>query len=313
MDASDHNALPHSNTWHIVGAGAMGCLWGARLRKKGDDCSFLVKPERQPEYSTDSNLIYSSPENQQGEYSVTVQPAKNPEGPIQNLIIATKASGVQAAIQSLKPCIRPETRILLLQNGMGTQQYVAETFPDNPVWAASVTDGAWLRAPLNVQHAGYGATSIGAMTETAHRISDDFFSSLQAPGLTLEPTNNIEKKLWLKLAVNSCINGLTVLYQCSNGELLDGGEREQHFAQLCEETSKVLEAINQTPEQSLLTQVTQVAQATGANYSSSFQDAKYGRQTELAWINGVLIETARKNGIELPSHSALMVRLKEHI
>ena len=314
MAASDQNRLPHQPaTWYIVGAGAMGCLWAARLLTKGDQCIFLVKPDRLKEYSPVPKLIYNSPEHQCSEHIVEIQAVNSPLHAIENLILATKAGGVEPAIHELTPFIKPRTRIVMLQNGMGTQQHVVEQFPDNPAWAASVTDGAWLKATLNVQHAGYGITAIGPMTSAATKSGQTLYDDLQAPNLTLSVTDNIEQKLWLKLAINSCINGLTVLYHCRNGELLDGAEREQHLELLCAETSQLLEATGQHPTQPLLSTVKQIAKATGANYSSSYQDVENGRQTELAWINNVLIKEANKQQLQVPAHVALMKALEAYI
>ncbi|MGY0216949.1 ketopantoate reductase family protein [Endozoicomonadaceae bacterium StTr2] len=313
MILSGNSNLPdkEETAWHIAGAGAMGCLWAARLREKGHSCTLLVQSERLNQYSESNLVSYTSPDQVPSHNTIEVKVIDSPEQVINNLIIATKAGGVESVLDTLKPWITNNTRILLLQNGMGTQHQVARTFPENPIWAASITDGAWLKSPLNVQHAGYGQTFIGPMTAAAEAISDDFYRALQAPALSLEPVDNIEHKLWIKLAINSCVNGLTVLYRCRNGKLLDGGEREHHLQALCRETAQVLQAEGHLPEQPLLSLVTQVATATGKNYSSSYQDAANNRPTELAWINGVLIKEATKHGLDVSAHKALMETLNE--
>ena len=103
---------------------------------------------------------------------------------------------------------------------------------------------------------------------------------------------NIEQRLWRKFAINCAINALTVIHDCRNGELLDGSRRQQQLRALCEEIGFVLEALSRR------------------NLSSTLQDVRRGRSTELPHLNGYLISLAESADIPAPRNIALMADIE---
>ena len=184
---------------------------------------------------------------------------------------------------------------------------VASEFPELAVWAGSATDGAYLNHPFDVCHAGKGMTSIGPLGKTC--TSDDFELLLNKFHLDVQQVEYIEQVLWKKLAINCCINGLTALYDCRNGELLDNGEKQQWLDLLAVEVNNVLEVISK-PIKNLVESVHHICQITENNISSTCQDVRKGRSTELAYINHYLIEQADKLHIPAPTHKKLMAALE---
>ena len=295
----------HPQTWHILGAGSMGCLWAASLRQKGLPVCLIVKSQRlisgQRQQSlrlsiNDDNLIFTT--------SITA--ANELDTAVSRLIVCTKAQDTLPALESVRSKLAPKCKILLLQNGMGSQQTIAETFPEQVIWAGSSTDGAYLNASFDVVHAGIGHTWIGPVNGSA---SSEFPELLQDFRLSVTACENIEPRLWQKLAVNSCINGLTALFDCLNGELLDGGERQHWLEQLIQETNLLLQTL-EVDTSNLYEQVINVARATARNVSSTCQDARQKRPTELSFINGFLLRTAQSANLSLPAHQRLMQQLK---
>ncbi|WP_257294987.1 ketopantoate reductase C-terminal domain-containing protein [Endozoicomonas sp. YOMI1] len=116
---------------------------------------------------------------------------------------------------------------------------------------------------------------------------------------------HFEQKLWEKLAINSCINGLTAWFNCRNGELLDNGENQVWLDQLIVETSGVLAALGM-PATALKDSVYGVCQITASNLLSTCQDARRGRATELSFINGFQIQQANPLGATVNGHHQLM-------
>ncbi|WP_257265583.1 ketopantoate reductase family protein [Endozoicomonas sp. ONNA2] len=162
-------------------------------------------------------------------------------------------------------------------------------------------------APFAVCHAGRGQTWIGPLSAQQqsepgfHDLCDNF-------RLKVRQCHTIEQKLWEKLAINSCINGLTALFNCRNGELLDNGEKQARQDQLIIETSKVLAALGM-PATALRESVYSVCEITASNLSSTWQDARRVRATELSFINGFLIQQANTLGVTVTGHHQLMDQL----
>lgn len=317
--------LTNKPVWHVLGAGSIGCLWAASLCKKGHQVRLIL---REPRYQqiraqcTPSSLppsikIKLSTKSGQEQYRIDIGSSSSPgTEAISRLIVATKAQDALAAVTSIKKHLSKHCRILLLQNGMGSQQSIASALPEHSVWAGSSTDGAYLKAPFDVVHAGRGTTFIGPLESpsehTAPGEHHGFEDLLHAFHLKVQVTTPIEQKLWEKLVVNSCINGLTALFNCKNGELLDQGQKQGWLDQLIEETSQVLEicqpSLDQNPEK-LAERVYHVCRMTAANISSTCQDVRQGRKTELGFINRFLINQAEQVHLKVPGHHQLMEAL----
>ena len=292
----------HCDKWFVLGAGSMGCLWAASLACKGLIPRLIVKAGGD-QHRVDLRLTAAG---QTQQFAVDTVCARSIDVPIDRLVVCTKARDTLAALHSIKPFLGDNCHILLLQNGMGSQEMVAKTFSNHTVWAASSTDGAYLLAPFHVCHAGQGETWIGPLTGT----STDGFEELRDNfRLTVHHHADIEQKLWEKLAVNCCINGLTALFDCRNGELLDGDVKQSWLDSLVDETDLILQGVG-IPATSLRDRVYGVCQITAGNISSTCQDARLGRATELPFINGFLIDKARALNIPVPHHHTLMAQLK---
>lgn len=304
----------HSDNWYILGAGSIGCLWAASLCHKGEHPYLILRENRYQQLKENHQLMKNhvslklSAAELSVQYDVDVVSPATVNVPISRLIVCTKAQSSLEAINSVKPHLTENCQILLLQNGMGSQQAINEAFPTQTVWAGSSTDGAYLAAPFEVCHAGQGQTWIGPMKNDETSV-DSFNDLLNNFRLKVTPCDNIEQKLWEKLAINCCINGLTALFNCRNGELLDNSEKQSWLDQLIDETSTVLAALQiQIP--SLKERVYGVCQTTANNISSTCQDARLGRTTELSFINGFLIDQAKGLGIPVKSHKQLMDKLR---
>lgn len=297
-----------SEIWHVLGAGSIGCLWASSLAAKGFRVELILKDERMRQQSGQSGELELSAKDQITWFPVSFTSPSLISGPVTRLILCTKAHDALNALTEIAPHLHDNARILLLQNGMGSQQAIACAFPHCRVWAGSVTDGAYLKHPFSVCHAGTGQTHIGAFSQAAQ--PDDFIELLHGFRLNVTITDTIEEQLWKKLAINCCINGLTALFDCRNGALLDNGLRQKKLDELIQETEIVLPHYG-ISFNNLSTSVYQVCRDTADNFSSTCQDARQGRTTELACINHFLINKAADKGIQINKHRRLIKELQQ--
>ncbi|MGO1233450.1 MAG: 2-dehydropantoate 2-reductase N-terminal domain-containing protein, partial [Marinobacter sp.] len=145
----------------ILGAGSLGRLWAATL--PAGQVAFVPRPEQTP-----PSLHYRFRPIDGPEQAIEV-PWLEPGQPINLLLVTTKAGDTLAALESTLPHlpVPTDTPIVLFQNGLGSQQQVAERWPDRPILAASTTEGANRPVPDVTIHAGSGETWIGALTTSA--------------------------------------------------------------------------------------------------------------------------------------------------
>lgn len=232
--------------------------------------------------------------------------------PLDWLVVCTKAADTLNALQAWQSFLPQAQRILLLQNGMGQQQQVAQWLAQQsilaPLWAAMSTEGAY-RNRKQVIYAGTGTTLVGLWPEGE---VNTHLSADQALPQT-ELSQNIQTPLLNKLAINAVINPLTAYYRCKNGELINQPEYKQHLQALSEEIAGLYKRLDWPLSQPLPELAVQVAQATAANTSSTLQDVLANRPTELPFISGYLLEQAQAIGYDLALTQRLYSQLNNQL
>lgn len=292
-----------STTWHVLGAGSLGTLWAARLARAGLPVRLILRdPGRLASYQTANGLTLV----EQGvahTYPVVGETSDSP-GPIHRLLVACKAYDAQEAVAQLEHRLVPDAELILLQNGLGSQDAVAAQLPQARCIFASSTEGAFRESDWRVVFAGHGYTWLG---DARHPTPPLWLDDLQAAGIPHAWSTDILTRLWRKLALNCAINPLTVLYQCRNGELQD---HQCEVATLCAELADLLECCGQpAAAEDLHSEVERVIQATAANYSSMYQDVASARRTEISYLLGYACQAAARHQLSLPHLQQLQARL----
>ena len=296
-----------STPWHILGAGSLGTLWATRLARAGVPVRLILRNEaRLADYRAGQGLTLVEQGVEQT-YPVVGETPDSPE-PIHRLLVACKAYDAQSAIAQLHPRLAPDAELILLQNGLGSQDAVAAQVPLARCIYASSTEGAFREGDWRVVFAGHGYTWLG---DASHPTPPLWLNDLQAAGIPHDWASDILTRLWRKLALNCAINPLTVLYQCRNGGLQ---AHACEVATLCAELAELLECCGQpAAAQDLHSEVQRVIQATAANYSSMHQDVANHRRTEISYLLGYACQAAARHQLVLPHLHQLQARLVEHL
>ena len=294
-------------SWHVLGAGALGSLWAARLAGAGATVRIILRSaQRLADYQRAGGLTLTANDLSRL-YAI---PAELPDAsePIQRLLVACKAHDAEGAIAQGASRLSSGCEILLLQNGLGSQQAIAERWPQARCIFVSSTEGAYREDDFHVVFAGRGQNWLGDPNGGSAPV---WLDELNRAGIPQTWSSDILARLWRKLALNCAINPLTVLHDCRNGELLQ--HREQ-LSGLCEELVELLEAGGQPAAASdLQGEVLRVIEATAANYSSMYQDVRLGRRTEIAYLLGHACRSADSLGLALPRLHELHRHLREHL
>ncbi|WP_313409776.1 putative 2-dehydropantoate 2-reductase [Stutzerimonas kunmingensis] len=294
-------------TWHILGAGALGSLWATRLARAGLPVRLILRSaQRLDEYQRAGGLGL----RENGNLERFDIPAELPDAPttIRRLLVACKAYDAEAAVSRVAARLAPGAELLLLQNGLGSQQAIAERWPQARCIFVSSTEGAYRETDFQVLFAGRGQNWLG---DPHGGTAPAWLGELDLAGIAQTWSTEILSRLWRKLALNCAINPLTVLHDCRNGELL---QHPAQLAALSEELGRLLVASGQpAAANDLENEVLRVIEATAANYSSMHQDVRLGRRTEIAYLLGHACATAETLGLPTPKLHALHQRLREHL
>lgn len=294
-------------TWHILGAGSLGSLWATRLARAGLPVRLILRnPQRLEAYRRAGGLTLVEA-NQPQQYAI---PAELPQAdtPIQRLLLACKAYDAQRAVASVAQRLTPGAELLLLQNGLGSQDEVAQHLPKQRCVFVSSTEGAFRPADFQVVFAGNGHNWLGDPSDPR---PPAWLDELQRAGIAHQWSPDILARLWRKLALNCAINPLTVLHDCRNGDL---AEHPAEIATLCAELGELLQHCGQpTAAENLHEDVQRVILATAANYSSMHQDVAQGRRTEVTYLLGYACAAAQRHQLHLPHLQHLQQRLLRHL
>lgn len=294
--------------WTLLGCGALGGVLAGLLAKAGHQISLLRTdggavrlPLQLQLWDLDDHGYRFEPD--------FLQP-KDADN-ITLLLVTTKAYQVQPALEPLIGRLPSHTPILLLHNGMGTQEWVQRAFPENPLLLGITSNGALRLGVDEFCHTGPGETWIGPGNDAAQGyafLADVLAQALPHAGWSSE----IHLKQWEKLVINSIINPLTALSGEQNGALL---ARREEIEALCHELQPLLlrQGLPQS-EEVWVEKVLQVARLTAENYSSMQQDLAHQRPTEIDYMCGYLLCQALPLGIPLPLQQQLYhaIKAKEH-
>ncbi|WP_434675952.1 putative 2-dehydropantoate 2-reductase [Pseudomonas sp. R4-84] len=296
-----------STTWHVLGAGSLGTLWATRLARAGLPVRLVLRNEKRLQAYREAGGLTLVEQGQAQCYPVPGETAQGTE-PIQRLLLACKAYDAEAAVASIAHRLGAEAELILLQNGLGSQDAVANRVPQARCISASSTEGAFRDGDWRVVFAGHGFTWLG---DPAQPVAPVWLDDLAAAGIPHEWSADILTRLWRKLALNCAINPLTVLHHCKNGGLQD---HRCEVATLCAELTDLLERCGQpAAAEDLQTEVERVIQATAANYSSMYQDVANQRRTEISYLLGHACAVAQRHGVAVPHLGQMRERLIAHL
>lgn len=300
----------------IVGAGAMGCLFAALLRRAGFHVQLLEKNDVARAAILHNGIRL---ENSTGTHrldGIAVAGDAEALGHADYIIFFVKAFDTEQAAVSVGPCAGPETVIVTLQNGIGNAEILAEKFPAHCVLAGTTAHGSTLLEPGYVRHAGCGGTAVGALRAQERSRAVELCTIFEKAGIESSVFDEVSRVLWNKLIVNCGINPLAAVLDINNGRILELEPVRSIMHAAVREAVSVAAAlgIQMSPDEQV-ERVEQVCLSTQTNICSMLQDLRAGRKTEIDYMNGAVVREARARNLFVPTNSMLcdLVHAKEQL
>lgn len=288
----------------IIGAGAMGCLYGGKLACVTD--VWLIDPWREHvEAIRTRGLRIDEP---RGEFTVQVAATTNPVdvGRVDLAIVFVKSHQTRWAAEVAAGILAPDGLALTLQNGLGNGEVLAEVLGPARAWQGVTSHGATLLGPGHIRHAGTGPTYLQLRPEIAEK-AEAVAALFRQAEIETHLSEDVAAIIWSKLIINVGINALTALLRVPNGVLAENEAAAAVMARLVEEAVRVVEAKGiALPYADPVTHVREVARATGQNRSSMLQDVMRGSRTEVGVINGAVVREAAKLGLAAPVNQTIL-------
>jgi 2-dehydropantoate 2-reductase len=281
----------------VVGAGALGRLLAARLALAGEDVALLG---RTPARSLSYDL-----EQEGSARRVTVAGSADSA---ELVIVCVKVADTAGAAETAARLAGATGTVLVLQNGLGRAAEVARIVGDPARVVGAVTSEGATRTEAGVRHAGRGPTRLGVLVEAARPRAEAAAACLRRAGYDPSVAADLRQLEWEKVLVNAAINALTGLLDRENGALLFSPSAKALASAAAREvaaTARALGVPGSWDVEGSDARWMAVAAATAQNLSSTVQDLRSARKTEVHAMNGAVARAAREAGVPAPTNDLL--------
>jgi len=308
----------------IVGGGAIGLLYGARLAEAGASVTVWTRSKEQALLLKEHGIRFISEDGSQeriaavhsewiGNAGSFVPTYANGDRWV--LLTVKQPAMTDELLTQLKAIVEgegPPAPVVCLQNGIGHLDKVRSALVESAIYAAVTSEGARRHDACTVQHTGSGELWFGKIDENESK--DDkihenkqkmLISRLQSAGIAVFLSNDMENRIYNKLLINAVINPLTAMYNVRNGELPQCPIRYKLMQELYRESEQVLLAAGMKRQPDGWQRVLDVCKLTSGNVSSMLGDVLAGRETEIASINGGIVALSVKHGLQAPLNRAV--------
>jgi 2-dehydropantoate 2-reductase len=290
----------------IVGAGAMGSLFGSMLADAGNEVWLCdIWTEHINAVTQNGLRIESQAKTRRLNINATTDP--NRIGDSKLVLIFVKSTQTQSAAAIAAELAGHNGLVMTLQNGMGNTDILANSIQPTRILAGTTAHGATMLGPGNIRHAGTGPTTIGmwAGDDHEHKIAQQIADFFTHSGIKTTAVRDVRAVIWHKLFINVGINAITALTGIKNGQILDLQVTQELSRLAVEEAVAVAQAQGIKIHKDPVANVFKVAEATALNRSSMGQDVDHRRPTEIGAINGFIVREGAKQGLNVPVNQTL--------
>ena len=283
----------------IVGTGALGCYYGARLAKAGEDVHFQVRSGRAAVMAR--GLKVKTPTERIHVKKPQVSATTEEIGPCDLVLVALKATANDQLKKMLPPLLKPGTVVLTLQNGLGVEEPVAEVVGAENVLGAICFIGCIRTAPGTVTCSFPGLVLLGEFGRPAGDRTHAIAALFARAGVKCEAQNNLEELRWRKLVWNVPFNGLAIAAGGITTDVILADEGLKLLARrLMEEIVEAAAKFGHVIPRSFVDLQFDRTAKMGKYRPSSLIDYEEGREVELEEIWGEPVRRARTQGAPVP-------------
>lgn len=296
----------------VLGAGAVGSLFGARIARAGHSVTLIGRAEHVAAVRERGLRVRDGREEV---VRLRAETRLAPGLPADVVLVTVKSFDLASAMRELAAALPTPVPTLMPQNGVGIERRAVAALHEGgwseagawTVRAIHSVPVTWL-APGVVREAGTGEILLAEPSAGEPRTEriELFDRLLRSAGFRVRRSAEFEREVWRKLLVNATINPLTAVRGIPNGALLEGEMHREALCLLAEARQAASLAGFVFTEAETVREFERVARATAENRSSMLQDMDRGRPTEIDAISGELLRVAAAHGLPLPATRAIV-------
>ena len=297
----------------ILGAGNIGTLIGAKLAQL-DSSEVLIHTRGEHAASLAVNGIsvdgVETFHLAANKYHISISDVEINsvfDGLADYIFITSKAGNVEELLQLAKRFVKTSTKIIILSNGLGHIELGSKEFGSHRIIPATTTHGVWRKNPGCIEWAGLGSINLGQFNNSpkAEQLKE-LISILESADLN--PTWNEDGRslVWSKVLINIAINPIAAITGQRNGQLLED-EIFETCTEVMLEGARVarLEGVVLADDGKLVDRLKSILNKTKDNKCSMLQDVRLGKNTEIMFLNRMIVNRAEKHGLSTPLNQLL--------
>lgn len=304
-----------SRKYLIIGTGALGGFYGVKLAKSGLDVHFLVHSNSTFEYIKSHGLKVNS---RSGDFVLTTvncynTPESMPKGDI--VLVAIKAFSNNELKNILQPVLKESSIIVLLQNGIGGEEYLADFIDNKRIFGGLSILAVSKDGPGLINHHDFGSIKIGQYNPDSNpreislqlkEIVDDF----EKAGIAAAAVPDLMQARWEKLIWNIPFSGLSVLLDADTKQIISNPNSLELAGEIIKDVAKTAEACGKTISLNFQKEMIDITVTMTPYFPSMKLDYDSGKPMEVEAIFGNPLRLARQAGHNAPYISMLYHLLK---
>lgn len=289
----------------VMGAGAVGCYFGALLARAGHEVVLIGRPALVEQVRRKGLWLESAAYT--GAVSLQADTEASAIDGAQLVLFCVKSGDTQGAGEAIAPHLSPDAFVLSLQNGVDNAQRLSAAIGRQAVPAVVYVATAMAGA-AHVVHHGRGELLIGPSP-----VSEEIAALLAQAAIPTQVSEQVVEALWNKLVINCAWNALSAISNQPYGKLLESEGVTRLMRQVFDECLAVAGAAGIGLQEALWGAVLDIGVGMAGQRSSTAQDLARGRRSEIDHLNGYVVRLGETFGIATPVNATLhrLVKLLE--
>ena len=301
----------------VLGAGAMGCLFGGLMAEKGLD---VVLIDVWKDHVDAINKNGLKMDGHGGDRFIKIKATTNPSTlkPVDAIIIMCKATALKTALTNAKNIIGDQTMLMSFQNGIGHEAIMQEIAGKDKVLGGTTTQASNIIGPGHIKNHGSLPSWIGEYEGGMSDRVSDLAETFTAHNLETIAVTDIKKRKWMKLFALTAIGPLSSVFDLHHTDLYITNKNQKVSRnlgkQIILETRAVAKADGvDVTEDECLEMFNKIVDSKQTNKSSMCFDILNKRKTEIEFINGAVAKIGKSHGIKTPMNDLMynMIMVKE--
>ena len=291
----------------VMGAGAVGCYYGAMLARAGHTVVLIARPPHVEAIARSGLRLQTARFDEHVRLAASVDASAVQGADV--VLFCVKSTDTESAGALIQPFLKSGALVLCLQNGVDNADRLRARLPQHDVAAAVVYVATEMVGPGHVKHNGRGELVLAPSTSAAVS-SQTLAKALVAAGVPTEISSNVRGALWAKLTLNCAYNAVSAITQLPYGKTVPGAGMQRVTRDLVAECLAVAAAEGVDIPGDMDAAVRKIAETMQSQYSSTAQDLARGKLTEIDYLNGFIVRRGEALGIGTPVNRAMWALVK---